>query len=209
MLTTRIRLPARLAPWLLDAPGVRNVLAILLALSGSVWADTVVIAPPPPPPVQIEPAFPVVFQDLSVGYRHEELPQLGLNGFALRAVYGVRGWPVDGEGEMSGAWGHAGTNLVGHAQISGGLRFVGNKPGAVRPFVVVAPVFEATERASSTWSYAVGGNAGAGVDLIFLGPGLVSIDVRGGQTFDLKATEWSGWQVLATVSIGVHEEPRR
>lgn len=148
------------------------------------------------------------FQDLSVGYRHEELPGLSADGFALRAVYGVPGLPLDGEGEMSGAWGYQGDNLVGHAQISLGLRLVANKPGRIRPFVVVAPLVDITE-VSSDEAYGVGGNAGAGVDVLLGGPALLSLDVRAGQTMDLHTGAWSGWQVLATASIGLHEEPGR
>lgn len=163
--------------------------------------------PPVPPPVQIEPAFPVVFQDLSVGYRHEELPDgLGADGFALRAVYAVPGLPIDGEGEMSGAWGYQGPDLVGHAQISTGLRLVLNKPGRVRPFLVGAPMLEIT-RVGSDEAYAIGAAGGAGIDFLLPSPGLVSVDVRGAQTMDLHTSMWSGWQVLATVSIGLHVEP--
>jgi hypothetical protein len=187
---------------------MKRVLAAWLAMSGVAAADGQVVVVPPPvqPEVKVQPAFPVVFQDLTVGYRHEELPGMSADGFALRAVYGVPGLPLDGEGEMAGAWGYQGANLVGHAQISMGLRLVTNKPGHVRPFLVAAPLVEIT-RVGSDEAYAVGANGGVGVDLLLPSPGLVSIDVRGGQTMDLHNSMWSGWQVLATVSIGLHVEP--
>ena len=159
------------------------------------------------PTAKVEPAFPVQAQDFSVGYRHEELPGMSANGFALRAVVGVPGWPVDGEGMMSGAWGYVGDNLVGHAQISIAPRLVLNKPGTFRPFVVAAPLVDIT-RAGSDEVYGLGANGGAGCDILVpgKGPGLVSIDVRAGQVWDIKSQAWSDWYFLATVSIGGHEE---
>ena len=185
-----------------------KAVALLLVLVGTAQAQVVVA----PMPVQvqpvIEPAFPAQFQDVSVGYRHEEAPGFSGNGFALRAVIGVPGWIVDGEGMMSGAWGYQGTNLAGHAQISIALRLTPfNKFGHVRPYVLAAPLVDIT-RVSSDEQYAFGANGGAGVDWVWpgLGPGLVSIDVRGGQAWNVKSQDWSGWQLLATVSIGAHEE---
>ena len=190
---------------------VKFVITVLLALCCPLVASAqrVVIVPPT---VHVDP--PITFQDLSVGYRFELVPTnrsmtayRSMNGFALRAVGALPFQGVDLEGEMSGAWGYDSTqNLVGHSQISIGARFIASWIGNVRPFVVVAPLLDSSE-VSSSWSYAVGVNGGVGLDVVFP-PGLVSFDVRGGQTWDLKATEWSGWQMLATVSIGIHVEPQ-
>lgn len=186
---------------------VRLALVALVALAAPARAQVVVA--PVQPAVKVEPAFPAQFQDVSVGYRHEEASNFSGNGFALRAVIGVPGWIVDGEGEMSGAWGYVGDNLVGHAQISVALRLVLNKPESVRPYIVAAPLVDIT-RVSSDEEYAFGANAGAGVDFLFPrreGPGLVSVDLRAGQAWNVRSQEWSDWQILATVSIGAHEEP--
>jgi hypothetical protein len=190
---------------------VRNAIVALLVLCGPAlaYAQQVVVVPPTvQPTVHVEPRVPVTFQDLTVGYRHEELPNdLSMNGFSLRATWRLPLIGIDAEGQMSGAWGYDGAqNLIGHSQISLGLRIVPKQSGAVRPFVVAVPVLDST-KVGSDWAYAVGANAGVGVDLLLPSPGLISVDVRGGQTWDLKAQEWSGWTVLATVSIGLHVEP--
>jgi hypothetical protein len=171
------------------------VLASLL-VAGAARADDLVVAP----------GFPIRLQDWSVGYRHEELTDLSLDGFALRGVFAVPGLMLEGEGMMSGAWGLRNDNTVGHLQIATGLRLVFNKPGIWRPFLVAAPMVQVT-RDGSDDAYAIGGAGGAGMDVIPIGPLLLSADVRAGQTWDFKASAWSGWQLLVTISIGGHAEP--
>ncbi len=190
---------------------VKYVVALLvLCRVGVAGAQRVVIVPPQ---VHVEP--PIAFQDLSVGYRYEDVPvnremtdYRSMNGFVLRAVGAVPIPGIDIEGAMSGAWGYdSAQNLIGHSQISIGVRYVASWLGTVRPFVVAVPLLDTTEVGSS-WQYAVGANGGLGVDVVFP-PGLVSFDVRGGQAWDIKAAAWSGWQVFATLSIGIHVEPHR
>ncbi len=54
------------------------------------------------------------------------------------------------------------------------------------------------------WTYGFGGNAGVGVDIDLPAPGILSFDVRAGQTLDVDRQQISGWQILATASIGLH-----
>jgi len=160
------------------------------------------------PTVVIEPADPgwsldrLHVTDLTLGYRHEERTEGGLDGFALRVVWGEPDSGLEIEWMPSGAWGADG---LGNFEMSLGLRYAVNKAGHVRPFAVIAPVASFVRPSSDAMdTFEVGANAGLGVDIDLPAPGVLSFDVRAGQTLATDTLEASGWQVMATASIGLH-----
>ncbi|HUJ62182.1 MAG TPA: hypothetical protein VLX92_26930 [Kofleriaceae bacterium] len=173
--------------------------ALALVISAPAWGDapTIVVHPVVPQVAVADDGFRIT--DLSIGYRREQLDDGGLDGAALRVVWAGRG-PLELEWMPSAAWGAGDA----HVELSVGLRYVLGKPGHVRPFVVIAPVVSLLEDGMTTWHTGIGANAGIGVDIDLPHPGALSLDVRAGQNVDVDSEQLSGWQVLATASIGLH-----
>ena len=181
---------------------------------------------PPPPPVTvavtIEPALQPAaetpapswleslhIQGVSAGYRHDEEGGRGADGVAIHVLWGK---PDSGlEIEWSPSFGHGSRGELdesyGHIQMALGVRYVANKQGTIRPFVVAAPMMSFLTldagMTSSTQSVA-GAQAGLGVDLDVAHPGSVSFDVRAGRGIDIETRQLASWDVFATVSLGLY-----
>jgi hypothetical protein len=206
---------------------IRFVVFVTLAAAAAATAGAaraapaiVIVTPPAPPPVvvTVQPATPQPqpqpdhqipnIVGLSIGYRADEVSSNFLNGMMLKVVWGVPTSGLEIVFSPSFSFGSDGAgDSLGHVELSLGARYVFNKHGIVKPYVLLAPTFTAssiTSGGDEVYAYSAGGQAGAGVDIDLRRPGTLSFDIRAGRGVDTDTEQITDWDLLATASIGLY-----
>lgn len=156
------------------------------------------------------PVKKALIQGVYAGYRGDRLGERLMHGFALRVLWARSDSNFEVEFVPARVWGSREDpdERFGQYQLSLGVRYVLNKPGPIRPYVVAAPVFsyltiDDTVSGKKN-SSRVTGQVGVGLEVDIRSPFTVSFDVRAQQGLDVSDFRPSGFELLVNLAVGLY-----